>query len=322
MPRPHLLMPIAMSPKVEQQLDELFAVTRLWQLQNPDQELAALADKIEAIATTFPYRTSRELMAQLPKLKIVSSFGVGYDHNDVPWLADKGVILTNTPDVLSDEVADTTIALLLMTIRELGRAERYLRAGEWEASGPYPLSAASLQDRSIGILGLGRIGKAIGTRLEGFGRPIAYCGRTRQEGIAYDYYKSVEALAETVDTLIVITPGGAQTHHLINAQVLKALGPRGIVINVARGSVIDQDALIAALRDGTIYAAGLDVFDNEPHLPAELLALPNAVLLPHVASASHYTRDLMGQLVVDNLKAFAAGAPPLTPVRETPFAGW
>ena len=322
MTKPNLLMPTAMAPGVDTQLSELFTITRLWLEEDQDAKISEIAGKVEAIATTFPYQLSGELLTRLPQLKIVSSFGVGYDHNDVDAMAKSGIVLTNTPDVLSDEVADSTIALLLMTIRELCLAEQYLRQGNWADGTPYPLTNASLQDRSLGIVGLGRIGKAIATRLEGFGRPISYCGRNKQPHISYRYYDNVTNMARDVDTLILITPGGPDTHHLVDAAVLKALGPRGILINVARGSVVDQPALIKALKDKTIYAAGLDVFADEPNVPDELLSLPNSVLLPHVASASHYTRGLMGQLVVDNLKAFLEGKPPLSPVVETPFSGW
>jgi lactate dehydrogenase-like 2-hydroxyacid dehydrogenase len=213
-------------------------------------------------------------------------------------------------------VADLTIGLLLATLRKIPQADRYLRAGRW-LDAPFPLSA-TLRTRKVGIIGLGRIGKAIARRLEGFDVEIAYHGRTKQEGVAYSYYPSLAEMAEASDVLIAITPGGASTKHLINADILKALGPNGVLINVARGSVVDEQALIAALKAGTILAAGLDVFEDEPRVPQELIDMEHVVLLPHIASASVHTRKAMGQLVVDNLISWFAGKGPLTAVPETP----
>jgi lactate dehydrogenase-like 2-hydroxyacid dehydrogenase len=277
---------------------------------------------IGAMAVSAPVQTVDDaLLASLPKLRIISSFGVGYDHIDVKAAAQRGIIVTHTPDVLTEEVADTTIGLLLNTLRELPQAERFLRAGRWP-TGNYPLSRATLRDRTVGIVGLGRIGMAIAHRLEAFGVPIVYHTRQKRPELGYRHYPRLLDMARDVDTLIVIVPGGAGTKNMINADVLSALGPNGVVINVARGSVIDEPALIAALRERKILAAGLDVFAAEPHVPEELLALDNAVLLPHVGSASEFTRAKMDQLLVDNIQAWAAGEPPLTPVPETPFRSW
>jgi lactate dehydrogenase-like 2-hydroxyacid dehydrogenase len=277
---------------------------------------------IGAMAVSAPVQSVDDaLLATLPKLQIISSFGVGYDHIDVKAAAKRGIIVTHTPDVLTEEVADTTIGLLLNTLRELPQAERFLRAGRWPA-GNYPLSRATLRDRTVGIVGLGRIGMAIAHRLEAFGVPIVYHTRQKRPELGYRHYPRLLDMARDVDTLIVIVPGGAGTKNMINADVLSALGPNGVVINVARGSVIDEPALIAALRERKILAAGLDVFAAEPHVPVELLALDNAVLLPHVGSASEFTRAKMDQLLVDNIQAWAAGEPPFTPVPETPFRSW
>jgi lactate dehydrogenase-like 2-hydroxyacid dehydrogenase len=259
---------------------------------------------IGAMAVSAPVQTVDDaLLASLPKLRIISSFGVGYDHIDVKAAAQRGIIVTHTPDVLTEEVADTTIGLLLNT-------------------GNYPLSRATLRYRTVGIVGLGRIGMAIAHRLEAFGVPIVYHTRQKRPELGYRHYPRLLDMARDVDTLIVIVPGGAGTKNMINADVLSALGPNGVVINVARGSVIDEPALIAALRERKILAAGLDVFAAEPHVPEELLALDNAVLLPHVGSASEFTRAKMDQLLVDNIQAWAAGEPPPTPVPETPFRSW
>jgi len=259
-----------------------------------------------------------DVMARLPKLEWVSSFGVGYDNIDVKYAATHGITVTHTPEVLNEEVADTTIGLLLCTIREFPQADRFVRAGRW-TQGQYPLTTATLRDRTVGIVGLGRIGKAIARRLEGFGVPIVYHSRNPQPGVSYRYYPKLVDMARDVDTLIVITPGGAATRHLINAEVLAALGPRGIVINMARGSVIDDAALIKALKERTIHSAGLDVFVNEPEVPKDYLEMDRIVLFPHLGSSTVYTRQKMEQLVVDNLLALADGKPPLTPVPETPW---
>ena len=277
---------------------------------------------VRAMAVSAPVQAIDEaLLTALPKLQIISSFGVGYDHIDVKAAAKRGIIVTHTPDVLTEEVADTTIGLLLNTVRELPQAERYVRAGKWP-SGNYPLSRATLRNRTVGIVGLGRIGIAVARRLEAFGVPIVYHTRQKRPELAYRHYPQLLDMARDVDTLIVIVPGGAATKNMINADVLDALGPNGIVINVARGSVIDEPALIAALHKRKILAAGLDVFATEPQVPDALLAMDNVVLLPHVGSASEFTRAKMDQLLVDNIRAWAAGEPPLTPVPETPFRVW
>ena len=287
-----------------------------------DQNAFPALAHVRAMAVSAPIQSIDDtLLAALPKLQIISSFGVGYDHIDANAAAKRGIVVTHTPDVLTEEVADTAIGLLLNTVRELPQSERYLRAGKWP-EGNFPLSRATLRNRTVGIVGLGRIGIATARRLEAFGVPVVYHTRHPRPELSYRHYPRLIDMARDVDTLIVIVPGGAATKNMIDAEVLAALGPNGIVINVARGSVIDEPALIAALRDGKILAAGLDVFVAEPHVPEEFLAMDNVVLLPHVGSASEFTRAKMDQLLVDNILAWAAGKPPLTPVPETPFRSW
>jgi len=290
-----------------------FTVQRLPE-KDAEATLAAISPRLRAIAvSSVTDRVDAQLMARLPKLEIVSTFGVGYDHIDAAWAGAHGIVVTNTPDVLTEEVADTALGLLLCTAREFIEAERYLRAGKWLQKG-YPLSKATLRNRIVGLVGMGRIGKAIARRLDAMGVPVVYHARHKATDVGYRHYSNLIEMARAVDVLLVIVPGGAQTKNLIGREVLEALGPDGILINMARGSVVDEPALIKALQDKTILTAGLDVFAREPEVPAELIAMDHVVLFPHLGSASVYTRTQMDQLVVDNLLAWAAGKPPLTPV--------
>jgi lactate dehydrogenase-like 2-hydroxyacid dehydrogenase len=287
--------------------------------KDKDALVASIADKVRAIAIAYTAnKVDAAFLQKFPKLEQISSFGVGYDHIDAKWAGEHGIIVTNTPEVLNEEVADTALGLLLCTVREFPQAERYVRAGKW-ANAQYPLTKATLRNRTVGIVGMGRIGRAIAKRLEAFGVPVVYHSRNPQSGVDYKYYPKLLDMARDVDTLMVIVPGGAATQNLINAEVLKALGPQGILINMARGSVIDEPALIEALKNRTIYSAGLDVFVKEPQVPKELLEMDHVVLFPHLGSSTEVTRAAMDQLVVDNILAWAAGKPPLTPVPETPY---
>jgi lactate dehydrogenase-like 2-hydroxyacid dehydrogenase len=303
-------------PFMEEELGAAFTLHRLPK-DGRNGFVASIGPRVRAIATAGGAPVNGELLAKLPKLEIVANFGVGYDSVDAKAAGIRGVVVTNTPDVLTDEVADLAVALLLATVRELPRAEKYLRAGKW-LERPFPFSA-TLRDRTFGILGLGRIGQAIARRLEPFGRPIVYHSRKPAPGVPWRHYPDLIAMARDVDVLIVIAPGGPATKNIVNRTVLEALGPNGILINVARGSLVDEPALIEALRDKKILAAGLDVFADEPRVPPALIEMDNVVLLPHVGSATHLTRRAMGQLVIDNLKSWAAGKGPLTPVAETPW---
>jgi lactate dehydrogenase-like 2-hydroxyacid dehydrogenase len=305
----------AIMPIVDETLDARFEVFR-----DTDQPLEDIIDthgaEIAAIVTRGRSRTDDALLARLPKLELIANFGVGYDSIDVTAAAKRGVIVTNTPDVLNDEMGDFTVGLLLATVRALPQAERHLRAGHWTER-PFPLGN-TLRGRSIGIAGMGRIGRIVAKRLSGFDLPIAYHARNKIPDLAYPHYPDLTALAAAVDVLIVVLPGGPATRNMIDAKVLAALGPNGILINVARGSVVDEPALIAALRDKTILAAGIDVFAAEPHVPAELIAMDHVVLLPHVGTATHHTRGLMADLVIQNVVSWFAGSGPVTPVAETP----
>src|SRR5262245_18489888 len=313
---------LLLGPSKKVIVDGLAAAFTVYQARTAAEAEPMLADaapRLRAIAVAGPPgRVEGGLMERLPRLEIVSSFGVGYDNIDAKWAGQHGIVVTNTPDVLTEEVADTAIGLLLCTVRQFPQAERYLRAGKWP-QGDYPLSH-SLRDRTVGVVRLGRIGKAIARRLDAMKVPVVYHTRRPQADVPYRHYPDLVAMAREADVLLVITPGGAETRNLINAEVLKALGPSGILINMSRGSVVDEEALVAALKDKTILTAGLDVFAKEPHVPQALIDMDHVTLFPHLGSASVHTRRAMEQLVVDNLLAWNAGKPALTPVPETSAA--
>ncbi|WP_112807579.1 2-hydroxyacid dehydrogenase [Ensifer sp.] len=312
---PRILVPGKINERVLQRLPEMFDIVRV---ERPDASLVT-ADMADIKGIAVSGRVPADLMDALPGLEVIANFGVGYDGVDVTHASAKGIAVTNTPDVLSEEVADTAIGLLINTLRLLPQAEEWLRQGRWVREGAFPLSPLSLRGRTVGLYGLGRIGLAIAKRLEAFGVSVAYHTRSRRDGLAYAYHPTLEGLAAAVDTLVVIVPGTDATRKTVDARVLSALGSNGVLINVGRGSTVDEEALVAALQDGVIAGAGLDVFDNEPHVPDALLALTNVSLLPHVASASVVTRNAMADLVVDNLKAWFSSGKALTPVPETPF---
>ena len=317
--KPDVLLIGQKKPVMVKGLEPKVTLHYLADAKDPDAFLNSIAGKVRAIAIAYTAnKLDAAFMQKLPKLEQISSFGVGYDHIDAKWAGEHGIVVTNTPEVLNEEVADTALGLLLCTVREFPRAERYLRAGKWP-QGHYPLTKATLRNRTVGIVGMGRIGKAIARRLEAFGVPVVYHSRNPVAGVKYKYYPQLLDMAHDVDTLIVIVPGGAATQNMINAEVLKALGPNGVLVNMARGSVVDEPALIEALKNRTIYSAGLDVFANEPHVPKELLEMDHVVLFPHLGSSTEVTRAAMDQLVVDNILAWVAGKPPLTPVAETPY---
>ncbi|MCY0148391.1 2-hydroxyacid dehydrogenase [Hoeflea sp. G2-23] len=311
--RPVVLIPGRIHPRVRERAEAEFDAVFI------DAADAALIDaqtrsRVKGIAAMTT--VSADFIDALPNLAIIANFGVGYDAVDAPHAASRGIMVTNTPDVLSDEVADTTVGLLLNTLRELPKAETYLRAGRWAKEGPYRLTPLTLRGRTIGVFGLGRIGLAIARRLEAFGVGIHYHTRTRRTDVDYPWHETLAGMAKAVDTLIVVVPGGPATDKAVNADILDALGPDGVLINVGRGSTVDETALIAALTERRIAAAGLDVFANEPHVQQALIDLPNACLLPHVASASVSTRNAMADLVVDNLAAWLAGGAAITAVPE------
>ena len=294
-----------------ERLQKEFNAVKLWEA--PDREAALkAAAHVRALAHFGHSRVDGRLMDALPKLEIISNFGVGVDQIDLDAAKKRKIIVTNTPDVLNDCVADCAMALVLNTLRKFPQSEAYLRSGFWPTRGTYPLTT-SIGGKTLGILGLGRIGEAIAQRAQAFGMKIRYHNRSKKN-VAYPYDADPVALAKNSDVLVVITPGGASTAKLVNAKVLDALGPQGYLVNVARGSVVDEAVLLRYLQEKKIAGAGLDVYEHEPQVPAEFYALDNAVLFPHVASATVETRKAMGDLQVENLHLHFAGKPVKTPV--------
>jgi lactate dehydrogenase-like 2-hydroxyacid dehydrogenase len=314
-----VLMLSPMMPLIMEGIGREFSLHKAWEAPDRDALIKELGPRVRGLAPGSHYHVDGALMERLPKLEIIANFGVGYDTIDAAEARRRGILVTNTPDVLTEEVADLAVGLLIATVRQLPQVDRYLRAGKWLEK-PYPLTA-TLRGRKVGILGLGRIGKAVAKRLEAFGLDIAYHGRKPQSDVSHRYYPTLVGMAKEVDVLMCVAPGGGETKGMVNAEVMRALGPEGVLINVGRGSVVDERALAEALRKKEILTAGLDVFEDEPKVPKELIAMDHIVLLPHVGSASVHTRNAMGQLVVDNLKSWFSGKGPLTPVAETPWTG-
>jgi lactate dehydrogenase-like 2-hydroxyacid dehydrogenase len=250
----------------------------------------------------------------LPNLELLASTAVGYENIDVTAAVERGVIVTNTPDVLTDAVADLAVGLLLAIERRIVASDRFVREGKWMAGG-FPLTR-NLADLTLGVVGLGRIGNAVARRAEAFGMRVQYCNRNQRSDVAYAYCPNVLELATTSDVLMCVVPGGEGTRQLITEEVMRALGPQGTLINIARGSVVDEAALVRCLQEGALGAAALDVFEREPNVPPELFAMDNVVLTPHIGSATHSTRAAMGELAVSNVLEHLAGRPVLTPVAE------
>lgn len=306
--RPQLLQIGEVLPSMVDRLEAKFDVIQF------SGDVASLADHADVVAVATMKGIADEVMASLPNLKVISSFGVGYDSINADAAAERGIIVTHTPDVLNDEVADTAIMLWLAVSKELIPSEAWARTGDWERQGAYPLTK-SVRGRKVGILGLGRIGQTIAEMTSMFGAEVVYHTRTKKD-VAYTYYPDLVQMARDVDVIFVITPGGPQTEKLVSREVIEALGPDGILINVARGSVVDEAALTEALTSGALGAAGLDVFEEEPKVTEGLKGLKNVVLVPHIGSATVETRDAMGDLVCRNLEQWLKDGRAVTPVPE------
>jgi len=310
MKREVLVMGAFYPPKLAE-LEKQFATHKLWLEKDRDAYIASVADRITAAATTSAWGMDAATMDRLPNLKVIAHFGVGVDSVDTEAAKARGIAVTNTPDVLTEEVADLTLALLLATVRRIPQGDRYVREGKC-LKGAFPLTD-TVQGKKLGIIGMGRIGRAIARRAEAFNLQLAYQGPNRKQDLAWPHFADPVDLAREVDILVAACPGGEATRGLVSREVIEALGPQGVFVNISRGSVVDEPALIAALEEGRLGAAGLDVFADEPRVPAKLVAMDNVVLQPHVGSATHPTRSAMGQLVLDNLDAFFAGKPLRTP---------
>jgi len=310
-PRPTLLqcleLPATLADR-QAQLNALYHVVPFWQAADPQACLAEHRQQVKVLATSAFTPANADFLAQFPALQAICNLGVGYDNIDIDYARTHGIVVSNTPDVLDDCVADLAWGLVLSTLRGMGQAERYIRNQQWTARlATLPLGRR-VTGKRLGIVGLGRIGMAIAQRAQGFAMPIRYHNRHRREDVALEYADTLLALAAWADVLVVTTTGGVQTRHLIDATVLRSLGANGFLINISRGSVVDESALIAALQHGSIAGAGLDVYEQEPHVPEALLTLENVVLMPHIGSATQETRQAMFELLLDNLCDYAQHA--------------
>ncbi|MEM7547015.1 MAG: 2-hydroxyacid dehydrogenase [Pseudomonadota bacterium] len=302
-----------MHPVCMEQIAALGNVHRYWEATDKDALLMEVGPNIDIVATDGHYGCPPAIMERLPKLKLISSYGVGYDNIDVPAANAHGARVTNTPDVLNDAMAEITLGLMIALARRIPEADAYVRAGDWVGKGNFSLTG-ELTGKTAGIIGLGRIGKEIAHRLDVMKMKVVYHGRSEQPDQPYPYFADLVEMARASDWLIVITPGGAGTLKLVNAEVMAALGPEGALVNVSRGAVVDEAALVEALTSGALGGAALDVFEDEPRPHPALLSMPNTVLSPHQGSATTRTRAAMGQLAVDNIKAYLAGDPLITEV--------
>lgn len=307
-----ILQTTAMPPAIQKVLDDSYSVHKLWEAKDRAAFLAEVGPRVRGMATSGGAGASRALIEALPKLEIISSFGVGYDSIDIDCAKARQVTVTNTPDVLTDCVADTAMALTLAMMRRIPQADQFVRTGRWPKD-KFPLTD-KLGGRVMGIVGAGRIGQAIARRAEAFGMQIAYFGPRKKADLAWRYYDNLVAMARDVDILMISCPGGKETNQLVNAAVIEALGPEGYIVNIARGSVVEEPALVKALVEKKIAGAGLDVFADEPNVPEALWALDTVTLAPHIGSGTHETRQAMGDLMLQNLEAHFAGKPVLTKV--------
>lgn len=301
----------SLMPKEMEALESHFSVIRLWKEKDPEAALQKYKNEITGIVSTWETPVSERLIAALPNLEIIGQCAVGIDNIDLKAAKARGIVVTNTPGVLTDDTADIALALILATGRRIVEADMYVRVGKW-LNGDMPLGT-SVSGKTAGIIGMGRIGRAIAKRCEAFNMRIIYNGPHKKD-VPYEYYKDLKVMAAASDFLVVACSGGTPTQNLVDYKVLESLGSKGVLINIARGSVVAENDLLIALRNKVIGGAGLDVHAKEPHVPEALFSMDNVVLLPHVGSATYETRSKMSQLVVDNLLAHFSGQPLKTPV--------
>lgn len=299
-------------PKGVDDLSKRFHIIKLWKEKDPESVIQQHKDNVVAINCVMGNKITRKIMEALPNLEIIATFSVGFDHIDLKAAKERGIKVVNTPDVLSQETADTGMALLLATAKRVAEGDMFVRVGKW-LNGELPLGT-SLTDKTIGIVGLGGIGAQVAKRCKAFDMNVVYYGPREKKDQPYQYYSDITQMAADCDMMVLTCPGGEVTSNLVDINVLEALGAKGILINIARGSVVDQPALVTALKNGIIGGAGLDVFVDEPHVPEELISMDNVVLLPHIGSATTETRTKMGQLVIDNIEAHFDGKGLLTEV--------
>lgn len=295
-------------------LDNSYDVIHLYKETDPEDVLGRVKGDVKAILCTMHNPVRQNLIDACPNLEIIVCKSVGFDNVDVAYAQSKGIIVTNCPDLVTDDTADTAFGLMLNVSRRYVELDAYTRVGRWKNGGSKPLGV-SLTNKKVGILGMGNIGKAIAKRCEAFEMKICYHARSQKPQLPYHYHADLKSMAEEVDYLIAIIPGGDATHKIVNADIFNALGRDGFFINAARGSVVDEDALVMALQNGTIAGAGLDVYANEPNVPDELKTMDNVVLLPHVGAATYETLDKMGGLIIENLSLHFGGKPVKTPVQ-------
>ncbi|KAJ7963008.1 Hydroxyphenylpyruvate reductase [Quillaja saponaria] len=307
-----VLMTCPMSDYLEREIEKRFKLLKQWHHSSFPEFLKSNSNSIRAVVGNATIGADAEMIGSLPKLEIVASYSVGLDKIDLRKCKEKGIRVTNTPDVLTDNVADLAIALALAVFRRICECDRFVKNGKWKQS-EYPLST-QFSGKTVGILGLGRIGTAVAKRAEAFNCSICYYSRTEKQDSNYKYYPSVVALASNCHVLIIACPLTPETHHIVNHEVIDALGPKGVLINIGRGPHVDERELVSALLEGRLGGAGLDVFENEPNVPDELLGLENVVLVPHIGSATVETRKAMADLVIENLVAHFQGKPLLTPL--------
>lgn len=288
-----------------EELEQDFNVIRLWREKDPETAIKDRHENIIGLIAGPGRPVSRSLIEALPNLEIIANFSVGTDHVDMAAAKERGIVVTNTPDILTADTADIAVALLLNVMRRCCEADLYLRIGKWEYAA-MPLGA-SLGGKKAGIVGMGRIGRAIARRLDAFDMDILYTGPHKKDDVPYPYYADLQEMAQDSDCLVLACPGGEGTHHIIDYNILENLGKNGVLVNIARGSVVKEEDLLAALSNKAIAGAGLDVYENEPHVPKELCKMDNVVLLPHIGSATVETRTKMGHLVIENIRAHFSG---------------
>lgn len=293
-----------MPPLLATELNTRYDVHPLWKEADPKTFLTQHGHEFSGYVTSARFGVEEATLTAMPKLKVISSFGVGTDTLPLAAASARGIAVGYTPEVLNNCVADTAFGLVIDVARRFSAADRFVRRGDW-LKGQYPL-ATSVSGKRLGILGLGRIGQVVAKRASGFDMEVRYHNRRPNPSVPYTYEATLESLAQWADFLVVVSAGGPETRNLVSGSVLRALGPRGYLINVARGSVIDEEALVQALEDGVIAGAGLDVYADEPRVPERLLAMDQVVLLPHLASATHETRQAMADLVLENLDSYFA----------------